>query len=260
MGYHFAAFLAGEIGLTVLNLFISKKEALDIVVLDEKDFHQKNDQILQILTDFPSTKVIYWKELCTEKGLSVLQSMSIDMGILVSWGYKLKEPLLSATKYGYINGHPSFLPHCRGKHPHFWCIQNSVPCGGTLHLIDAELDTGPIVWQKEIPYDWTDTGKSLYEKSWQAVQDLFTENWDSILHLNFPQYQPNGVGEYHFGSELGQITCIELDKEYSARELLNLIRGRTFQPYPAAYFSENGNTYEVRVEITRKEDNLPNLT
>lgn len=260
MSNRFAAFLAGEMGLTILDLFEHTKDALKLAVLDKKNFHNKNQELLNRLNSFSDTAVIYWDELRTEQGYAMLERLSIDLGIMASWGYRIEEPLLSLTRLGYLNGHPSYLPFCRGKHPHFWCIQDNTPCGGTLHLIDANLDTGPILWQKEVPYDWTDTGKSLYKKSWSAVQELLAENWDSILALDFPQYRPNAEGKYHFGKELGTVTEIDLDEKYTARELLNLLRGRTFPPYPAAYFSDSGSTYEVRVEITKKSDNSPNLT
>lgn len=260
MSNRFAAFLAGEMGLTILGLFESTKDALKLAVLDKKDFHHKNQELQNRLSSFPGTMVIYWDELKTEQGYSMLEHLSIDLGIMASWGYRIEEPLLSLTRLGYLNGHPSYLPFCKGKHPHFWCIQDNAPCGGTLHLIDANLDTGPILWQKEVPYDWVDTGKSLYEKSWKAVRDLLIENRDSILSLDFPRYRPNVEGKYHFGKELGIATKINLDEKYTARELLNLLRGRTFPPYPAAYFSEDGSTYEVRIEISKKSDNSPNLT
>jgi len=44
---------------------------------------------------------------------------------------------------------------------------------------------------------------------------------------------------------------IELDKAYKARELLDLLRARTFRPHPGAWFLENGERYEVRVEIKK---------
>lgn len=44
---------------------------------------------------------------------------------------------------------------------------------------------------------------------------------------------------------------IHLEEEYRARDLLNKIRARTFEPFPAAYFMEDGEKYEVRVTIQK---------
>ncbi len=44
---------------------------------------------------------------------------------------------------------------------------------------------------------------------------------------------------------------IDLDKSYKARDLLNIIRARTFYPHPAAYFVDGGEKYEVRIDIKR---------
>jgi hypothetical protein len=45
---------------------------------------------------------------------------------------------------------------------------------------------------------------------------------------------------------------IDLEKTYTARDLLNLLRARTFPGYRACTFSDGEASYEVRVEIKRK--------
>ena len=44
---------------------------------------------------------------------------------------------------------------------------------------------------------------------------------------------------------------IILNKKYKARELLNLLRARTFKPFPGCFFNDNGNKYEIRIEINK---------
>jgi methionyl-tRNA formyltransferase len=46
-----------------------------------------------------------------------------------------------------------------------------------------------------------------------------------------------------------RIDEIVLDRSYSAKELLNLLRARTFPPYPSAYFMDNGRKVFVRVQL-----------
>jgi methionyl-tRNA formyltransferase len=43
--------------------------------------------------------------------------------------------------------------------------------------------------------------------------------------------------------------AIDLDDTYTARHLLNILRARTFPPYAAAYFWQDGKKVFVRVQL-----------
>ena len=59
--------------------------------------------------EFTSGKQVY--DVLKERGIQA------DLGLLAWWPHILKAPLLGATVHGFINTHPSLLPHNRGKHP-----------------------------------------------------------------------------------------------------------------------------------------------
>ena len=48
---------------------------------------------------------------------------------------------------------------------------------------------------------------------------------------------------------MASIDEIDLDRAYQARDLLNILRARTFPPYPGAFFRENGRKIYVRLEL-----------
>ena len=62
----------------------------------------------------------------------------------------------------------------------------------------------------------------------------------------------DGGGSFHLADELEPASEIVLDKKYEGRHLLNLLRARTFDNHPSCYFEENGQIYEVRVSINKK--------
>ena len=64
------------------------------------------------------------------------------------------------------------------------------------------------------------------------------------------------MGSFHYAKEIDPASEIDLEKEYKAKELLNLLRARTFPPYPSCYFYYNGERYCVTVSI-KKEKNGP---
>ena len=176
-----------------------------------------------------------------------------DLGMLAWWPKLVKSPLIEFPRIGFINTHPSLLPYNRGKHYNFWALVEQAPFGVSLHFIEREIDTGDIVAQQRISYDWEDTGGSLYAKATKATINLFKETYPAIRQLSIQsRKQEKGKGSFHLAKELEPASRIELDKLYSARNLLNLLRARTFQGYPACWFEVDGQKFEVRVEIKRK--------
>jgi methionyl-tRNA formyltransferase len=176
--------------------------------------------------------------------------MFFDYFILAWWPYIMKSSLFNTPKNGTINFHPSFLPYNKGKHPTFWNIVEEVPYGVTLHFVDNGVDSGDIIFQKEIIKNWSDTGGSLYEKALQAIVQLFIDNYDNIRNGNYARKkQPNG-GSFHYAKELKNHLELDLDKKITIREFLNLLRAKKFPGSPQCYFYSDGNKYEVRIDIT----------
>lgn len=176
----------------------------------------------------------------------------VDLGILAWWPKILKRPLLAAPRMGFINTHPSLLPHNRGKHYNFWAIIESAPFGVTLHRVDAGVDSGAIVSQLPIDYDWCDTGETLYYKAQAAMLRLLIETYP-VLRTGRIATIPQDIdaGSFHRASELESASKIDLDNNYRGRDLLNLLRARTFEGHPGCWFEEAGNRYEISIKISR---------
>ena len=56
-------------------------------------------------------------------------------------------------------------------------------------------------------------------------------------------------GSFHISKQLDEASVIELDHHYLARDLLNLIRARTFYGRPSCFFLEGGKRYSVIIKI-----------
>jgi methionyl-tRNA formyltransferase len=177
---------------------------------------------------------------------------NIDLGFLVWWPKIIRNPLLSLPKLGFINTHPSYLPYNRGKNYNFWALKESTPFGVTLHLVDDGIDTGAIIAQREIHYDWTDTGETLYLKAKKEMVNLFNNSYPKIRAGSFPtKSQDSENASYHHSKDLEIASQINLDESYSGRELINLMRARTFRGHPGSWFIEDGIKYEVFIEIRK---------
>ena len=184
-----------------------------------------------------------------------LKSASIELGLLLWWPKIISPAIVSSAKMGFVNTHPSFLPYNRGKHYNFWAIVEQCPFGVSLHLVEKGIDCGPLVAQSRIDYTWEDTGESLYNKAIAAMKELFIDSYPRLRLKNFfTEPQNLSQGSFHLSSELEEASRINLDQPITPRHLLNLLRARTFDGYPACSFYDNGVEYEVRIKITKQNE------
>lgn len=188
----------------------------------------------------------------SEKNLIDQIGDEVDLGILAWWPKILKKPLLEVSRMGFVNTHPSLLPHNRGKHYNFWALVEQAPFGVTLHRVDADIDTGDILFQKIISYDWSDTGETLFKKAQVEMVDLFCKSYPLLRIGQFePIPQNANSGSFHFASELDSACQINLNSTYRAFDLLNLLRARTFEGHPGCWFIYNGSRYEISLTIKK---------
>lgn len=240
-------FADGDVGLSCVKYLIETRVNIidTIVVTNESSLVFK--ELNQL--DLESTNIIFVQDVDQYK------FNNIEYFLLLWWPFILKEEVIKIPKIGVINTHPSLLPFNRGKNYNFWNLVEDVPFGVTLHFINEGIDSGDIIFQKEIVKTWEDNGKTLYEKAQREMVKLFKEKIDDILNLKYIRKKQNlNQGSYHNGSELEPASEIFLEKKYTAKDLLNLLRARVFPPYNSCYFYENGDKYEVKIKIEKVEN------
>ena len=181
------------------------------------------------------------------KSVAALQP---EIAISVLFGYILRPQFISLFPRGVINLHPAFLPYNRGANPNVWSIVDGTPAGATLHYIDAGVDTGDIIARQLVSVEPIDTGETLYRKLERACVELFKESWALIRSGRLPRVKQDVVnGSTHRMKDLSSIDQIDLERTYTARELINIIRARTFTPYPGVYFLHEGRKVHLRLQL-----------
>jgi len=244
-------FASNNVGYEIAAIFKDRNVQLSGLVLDSKDSGGYNERIINI-AGCPLDNIVYSDMLYTEVVIEKLTKMQLDLIILAWWPYIIREKIISIPRLGCLNLHPSYLPFNRGKHYNFWTIVEDVPFGVTIHWTDKGVDTGDIAFQAVIEKSWEDTGETLYYEAQDEIVRLFVNNFTAIQTGNIPRIPQNFMqGSFHTAKELEPASRIDLNKSYSGRELLNLLRARTFPPHPAAWFEDKGNKYEVRVIIKK---------
>jgi len=152
--------------------------------------------------------------------------------------------------------HLSYLPFNRGKNPNVWPIVDGTPAGVTLHYIDAGIDTGDIIAQVKVPVESVDTGQIVYQKIVSESVNLFKATWPKIKNGPAERIrQDNRRATFRYARNLKILDTIDQNQKYLAKDLINILRARTFPPFPSAFFiDENGKKVYVRVQLEYAEE------
>ena len=105
-----------------------------------------------------------------------LQAADVELVVLAGFMRVLKSPMLDAFPRRIINIHPSLLP----KFPGLEAWKQALAAGErvtgcTVHYVDAGIDSGDILGQREVPILPNDTPQSLHARIQVAERELYPE-------------------------------------------------------------------------------------
>lgn len=79
---------------------------------------------------------------------ATLETINPDLIVVACFPWRIPAWLRTLPGQGCVNIHPSSLPDGHGPDPMFWAFRwGLAETGVTLHLVDAGLDTGPVLGQ-----------------------------------------------------------------------------------------------------------------
>ncbi len=123
--------------------------------------------------------------------LDILRSLAPDVVVSVNAPQIFKRPLLELPRLGCLNVHGALLPRYRGRLPSFWVLLNrEKETGVTVHLMNEELDDGPILLQQTVPIASGETQHSLIRKTKKVGARLLLEALD-LLEEGKVELKPN---------------------------------------------------------------------
>ncbi len=94
--------------------------------------------------------------------ISHLDAEGVDLVVLTGYMRILSPSFVKHYKNRILNIHPALLPSFRGMN----AFQQALDCGvrwtgTTVHIVDEEVDHGPIIYQMPVPIREDDTRESL---------------------------------------------------------------------------------------------------
>ena len=169
--------------------------------------------------------------------LERLRHLAPDVGVVVGYGHLLKPELLAIPRRGMVNVHPSLLPALRGAAPVEWAILNGLETTGvTIMLLDAGMDSGPILHQIPHRIDAGVTGGELSEHLAEMGAQALVEGlalWDADGLKPVPQNDAHATLAPKLTRELAHIEWTK-PADVIARQTLAL------DPRPGAWTTLDG--------------------
>ncbi len=120
------------------------------------------------------------------KVLAALEHAQAEWICLAGYMRLLSSSFVAAHRERVLNIHPSLLPAFPGLEAQRQAVEWGVRVSGcTVHLVDEQLDHGPIVLQRTVPVRADDTAESLaarilveeHKAYPEALRRLLTERW-----------------------------------------------------------------------------------
>jgi len=99
----------------------------------------------------PAEKITHVSSVNDEQCLELLQRIAPQI-VIVNGTRIISEKILNSINATFINMHAGITPRYRGVHGAYWALANNdrENCGVTVHMVDAGIDTGEVIFQTTI--------------------------------------------------------------------------------------------------------------
>lgn len=161
-----------------------------------------------------------------------LAAYKADLFIVAAFGQILPQSVLDLPRYGVLNIHASLLPKYRGSSPISEAIlQGETETGITIMLLDAGIDTGPMLLKRSLPISANETTTSLTPRLADLGASTLLEAlplWIEGKITPQPQDQASATYTHMLKKEDGRINWSR-SADFLARAV------RAYIPWPNAY-------------------------
>lgn len=116
------------------------------------------------------------REKYDSKIIEMLEEEKIDLVVLAGYMLLLSQEFVRKFKNKILNIHPALLPSFKGTHGIKDAYRYGVKVTGvTVHFVDEDLDSGPIILQEAFPIDPDDSVEELEEKIHKVEHKIYPE-------------------------------------------------------------------------------------
>lgn len=201
-------------------------------------------------------KVLQPEKLKNPVFIEELQAVKADLQVVVAFRM-LPEVVWDMPPLGTFNLHGSLLPQYRGAAPLNWAVINGeTKTGVTTFLLDKQIDTGKILFKREIEIGENDSVGDIHDRLMEMGAKLVTETVDALAEGDIqpiPQEELLQGGAVKHAPKIFKEDC-RIDWKNESEKVRNLIRG--LSPYPAAWTTlvneATGKEIQVKIFFAQK--------
>lgn len=194
-----------------------------------------------------------WQPQRVAEILDDLRALQVDCCAVVAYGALLPTTVLEAGGAGFVNLHFSLLPRWRGAAPVQHAIRTGdVVTGVTTFVIDAGMDTGPILRQVEVPIEDGEDAGHLLDRLAHLGAPVLADSLRDLVDGVAPTPQPSdGVTmapKIHPDD-------VQIHWHMDAAEIVNLVRSAS--PHPGAFTTDDGQRLKIYAATVREATGEP---
>jgi methionyl-tRNA formyltransferase len=184
--------------------------------------------------------------------LDVLTKHRPDVMVVIAFGQKIGQQVVTLPKKGSINVHASLLPRWRGAAPINWAIiEGDTVTGISIITLAERMDAGEILAAAQTPIQEQETAGDLHDRLAHLAAPVLIETLTNIAN-GTAVYEPQDESQVTLAPKLKKSDGY-LDFDQPAEVLAQRIRG--LWPWPGAtadYVSQRSHK-TCRVTIARAE-------
>lgn len=186
----------------------------------------------------------------TPEAVAELRRYEADLFVVAAFGQILSREILDMPRYGSLNIHASLLPKYRGASPiQHVILDGEKYTGVTIMQMDEGIDTGDILYQKEIPIEKKDNYETLHDKLKVLGGEAIVEALPLLEQGKLTPVKQQEDLSCH--APLIQKSMGRIDFTKDAQTIDRQIRGMT--PWPGAYTSYRGRQLKIWLAETAEE-------
>ena len=235
-----------EFAIPTLNELAQRYQVIGVVTQPDRPAGRGRRKSASAVKQFAirhGLNVLEPASLRAAQSIEQVASLTPELIVVAAFGQILPQAILELPPHGSLNVHASLLPRWRGASPVQAAILHGDPeTGVSIMLMDAGLDTGPIVAQRTTPMTSSETGGALSTRLAQIGAELMVEVLPAYLAGKIAPVAQDESQRTHAPRIKKGDGLIDLN--LPAAQLARQVRA--YEPLPGSYLQWNARRLLVR--------------
>lgn len=234
-----------EVGYFALNYLIQNSSTLNIDVIAVFSNDRKISEDENSVVDLAKTHGIStYSEIDPILGLP-----SFDYLISVQYHQIIAQKHIDCAQKLAINLHMAPLPELRGCNQFSFAIIDQLKeFGTTLHVLEAGIDSGDILFENRFPVPNKISVKELHQLTNEKSEQLITESFPQLFSGSYQrraqsEYWNSRGNGFHLRKEIHEIK--EIDLNWPEEKIDRYIRATYFPPFPPPFCTIKGQKIDL---------------